>query len=316
LTFGELEPVDPSLLERCAWETEHARRDLEVLAWVGRFRFVEPRAIGRRFGVSWQAANARVRRLERLGLLGTQRQHVSQARAVFLTAKGHQLLGGERRRAPRAEVQREHEAAIVDLVVALERSDHPGFVRVLTERECRGLEARGDVRYSVEVCYSGPRKDRRRWPDLVVELAEGRRAIEFEFAPKGRERLKRIVAGYASAVRYDEVVFFVKRLSLGRTISQLIVSESDTPWGYSGPEMLVRPWPGLPAAERQALADQLPTLPKPKRPAPPPATPPVAVARPPVVPKPPRSEPRVSSHDSEQYVAPAERRRPGRSWWR
>lgn len=314
MTLGELEPLTPGALGRCAWEADQTQRDLEVLAWLGRFRFVEPRAIGRRFGVSWQAANARVRRLERLGLVGTQRQHVSQARAVFLTAKGHQLLGGERRRAPRAEVQREHEAAIADLVVGLERSGHPDFLRVLTERECRSLEAREDVRYSVEVSYSGPRKDRRRWPDLVVELADGRRAIEFEFAPKGRERLKRIVAGYASAVQYDEVVFFVKRLSLGRTISKLIVRESDMPWGYSGPEMLVRSWPGLPAPERQALADQLPTLPKPKRPAPPPPTPPVAVARPPVVPKPPPPDAHTPWHGDQPYVAPAERPRRGRSW--
>src|SRR5687768_194238 len=106
------EVVDPGLVSRCAWEGEQTRRDLEVLAWVGRFRFVTPRALAVRFGVSWQQANARVRRLERLGLLGCERQHVSQAQAVFLTGKGHELLGWPRRRAPRAETHREHEAAI------------------------------------------------------------------------------------------------------------------------------------------------------------------------------------------------------------
>jgi DNA-binding MarR family transcriptional regulator len=143
------ELVDPGLVGRCEWEVEETRRDLEVLAWIGRFRFVTAEALAMRLGVSVQRANARVRRLERLRLVGGERQHVSQARAVFLTGKGHKLLGWERRRAPRAEVHREHEAAIVWLVTQYERR-RPDE-RVLTERECRHLERVGDERFSVEV---------------------------------------------------------------------------------------------------------------------------------------------------------------------
>jgi hypothetical protein len=79
--------LDPTVLGRLEWEHDQAARDMELLGWVERFRFVTPEQIATRFGVSWQRANARVRRLERVGLLGTERSHVSQPRAVFVTGR-------------------------------------------------------------------------------------------------------------------------------------------------------------------------------------------------------------------------------------
>jgi hypothetical protein len=241
----DLELVEPDSLGRCSWEVEEARRDVEVLAWIGRFRFVTAEAIGERFGVSWQRANARVRRLERLGLVGCSREHVSQPRAVFLTGRSHELLGQPRRRAPRAQVQRDHEAAIVWLVTQLEL-EADGAVRVLTERECRRLEAadhRG--RYSVELL------DRqRRWADVVVERDGRRRAVEIEFAPKGSARLARIVEAYRYS-NYDETIFFVRNGALGRRIAGVVLDV--------GASSVVRvlPWPGLGVAERELLAGAL-----------------------------------------------------------
>lgn len=246
--------VEPGVLGRCSWEVDEARRDLEVLAWVGRFRFVTPQAIGDRFGVSWQRANARVRRLERLGLVGSERAHVSQPRAVFLTGRGHELLGWPRRRAPRAQVQREHEGAIVWLVALLER-DAARSVRVLTERECRRLEAAGDDRYSVDVIGSAG-TFQRRWPDVVVELGTARRAIEIEFAPKGSARLAGIVAGYEQSA-YREVLVFVRNAALGRRIAGL-AAPADGPLVHSQRCVVkVLPWPGLSPEAHPRLARAL-----------------------------------------------------------
>ena len=246
----EFEVVDPGLVGRCEWEVEQAGRDAEVLAWVGRFRFVTAQAIAARFGVSWQQANARVRRLERLGLLGGEREHVSQPRALFLTGKGHELLGWPRRRAPRAEVQREHEAAIVWLVTEFERADPRA--RVLTERECRRLDDVNERRYSVDV---GGR--RRRWPDVVIETARGRRAIEIEFAPKGSDRLRRIVMAY-EASGYEQAVFLVKSAALGRRIQSLTPR---LPLLHGRParasRVHVAAWPGLAEGERQRIEGAL-----------------------------------------------------------
>jgi hypothetical protein len=250
------EEVDPGLVGRCGWEVEQTRRDVELLAWAGRFRFVSAQAISERFAVSWQQANARVRRLERRGLLGTTREHVSQPRAIFLTGKGHELLGWERRRAPRAEVQREHEAAIVWLATQLERDAAFG-TRVLTERECRQLEARDQGRFSVEVAAAG--RSSRRWPDLVVEDPGGRRAIEIEFAPKGTRRRRGIVEAYEFGGPYAQVVFLVKSAALGRRIRAQ--AGGYRPLGaylkLKLAEIRVEPWTGLPAQQRAALGAAL-----------------------------------------------------------
>jgi hypothetical protein len=246
----EFEVVDPGLVGRCEWEAEQAARDAEVLAWVGRFRFVTAQALAARFGVSWQQANARVRRLERLGLLGGEREHVSQPRAVFLTGRGHELLGWPRRRAPRAQVQREHEAAIVWLVTELERAD--SRAQVLTERECRRLDEADERRYSVEVADR-----RRRWPDIVIETERGTRAIEIEFAPKGSDRLRRIVMAYAIS-EYEQTLFLVKSAALGRRI-QSLVPRPPALQGLPGaaPTVRVAAWPRLPGDERDRLAAAL-----------------------------------------------------------
>jgi hypothetical protein len=255
----ELEEIDPGLLGRCDWEVEQARRDVEVLAWVGRFRFVTPRAIGERFEVSWQQANARVRRLERLKLLGCERQHRTQPQAVFLAAKGHELLGWERRRAPRADVQRDHEAAIVWLVTDLERRAGDAWT-VLTERECRRLEAADRARrYSVDVAYSGPRNDRRRWPDVVLEQPAGRRAIEIEFAPKGSDRLKRIVDAYRTGSPYHDAIFYVRNAALGLRIQHL-ASRHGSAASFLNVrvcDVRVKAWPGLADQQRVDLASRL-----------------------------------------------------------
>ncbi len=217
-----------------------------------------PRAISERFGVSWQQANARVRRLERLKLLGCERQHLTQPQAVFLTGRGHELLGWERRRSPRADVQREHEAAIVWLITDLERHAGPG-VEVLTERECRKREAAEPARrYSVDVAHGGPRNDRRRWPDAVVESTDDRRAFEIEFAPKGTDRLKRIVDAYQVGSPYCDVVFFVKNARLGQRIQRL--ARQRRPSRFFNIDLAhvhVEAWPALPVESHAELVRQL-----------------------------------------------------------
>ncbi len=232
--------VLPEAVGRCSWDVHQARTDVAALAWIGRFRFVTAEALSARFGVSWQRANARVRRLERLGLVGCSRDHVSQPRAIFLTGRGFELLGQPRRRAPRARVQREHEAAVVWLVTQLEREARAGL-RVLTERECRRLEA-ADARRASVMLDDG----RRRWADVVVESVNRRQAIEIEFSPKGSSRLAQIVAAYACS-DYCEVLFFVRSVTLGVRISGCAF----------GARVRVLPWPGLPAAQRAWLARAL-----------------------------------------------------------
>jgi hypothetical protein len=155
-----------------------------------------------------------------------------------------------------AEIQREHEAAIVWLATQLERNTDPA-ARVLTERECRQLEARDHGRYSVEVADGG--RSGRRWPDLVVEAPGGRRAIEIEFAPKGTRRLRAIVEAYEFTSPYAQVLFLVKSAALGRRIRAQ--ADGYRPLGahlkLKLAEVHVEPWPGLPLLQRAAISEAL-----------------------------------------------------------
>lgn len=175
------------VMGRPAWDVERAEKDVELLRWVGRFRFVTGELVAERFGISWQRANARLRRLERLGLVGFERRHVCEARAVYLTGRASELLGGPRRRPPRPGIHREHELAVVRLATILEQR-HGLFV--LTEREIRRRDREQPSSYRVNLY--GSRNERARWPDLLTESELFRRAVEVEFAPKASDRLRRI----------------------------------------------------------------------------------------------------------------------------
>jgi hypothetical protein len=108
-------------------------------------------------------------------------------------------------------------------------------VRVLTERECRRLEREGEE-LSVEVAAedaSGGRRDRKRWPDVVIEVAGGRRAVEIEFAPKGTARLRGIVRAYAYATAYREVLFWSRTRRSGAAFASS--ARTTRPWTAASP---------------------------------------------------------------------------------
>ena len=179
-----------------------AEVDREVLRWIGRFRFVTAAELSLRFGASEQRINARVRRFIDAGLVAVSRDHVSQARALYLTARGAQAVGQPRRKPPRAETQRRHELAVARLVAEHELAGH----RVMTERECRQAE-RNDPGRRWSIDLSGGEK---RWPDLVVDLGDRRRAVELELAIKHTARLRDIVDGYQQATTFDAVLWLVE----------------------------------------------------------------------------------------------------------
>ena len=57
------------------------------------------------------------------------------------------------------------------------------------------------------------------YPDLLLRTADGRRvALELELSSKGRDRLNKIMAGYAADPRIDAVVYLVPTASLARSV--------------------------------------------------------------------------------------------------
>ncbi|WP_187368778.1 replication-relaxation family protein [Baekduia soli] len=235
-----------------------AERDWRWLQFVGRFRFVTTDLLAVRFGVSGRRARARVSRLESHGLLVGVRDHVSQSRAIYLTPKGARSIGRRpRRKAPRVAVQREHELAVVALAIDLELAASPG-IEILTERDCRGREADGLGRHSIDLIDDRGMTSRR-WPDLIVGSDQRRVAIEIEFASKAASRLASIVASYLAS-SLAEVRFLVAspalaaRLQRTRTIQRgRLINQRITPTTT----MTIAAWPGAPDHVRDQIALRL-----------------------------------------------------------
>lgn len=205
---------------------ERLRRDDELLAWIGRFRFVTATLVAERFGVSVEKTNKRIRRLAADGLLARRRGFPDEHYAIFLTGKGAARVGLPVRHAPRAEVQREHELCIVWLASRLERVGHT----TRTDRECRQLEARTErrVRRSVDLEVNAGRRDRRRWPDLVVERPEGPLAIEIELTPKGSDRLAAIINAYLVSDVFRDVSYLLTDPALAARVTRVAADQAAT----------------------------------------------------------------------------------------
>ena len=234
-----------------------AARDREWLEWIGRFRFVTSAVLALRLGVSVRQANARVARLAHDGLVVVHREFVGQASAIYLSRTGCTFLGQRPRKSLRPDMQRAHELAIARLAARLELTDGPGEMYVLTERECRRLEADGEKGFSVRL--PGP-KDQLRWPDLVLRNARVRDAIELERAPKTTKRLRAIVEAYALS-DYRRVLFLVESPPLARRLAVLTRRVgAELAFQPAAPQLVVMPHVDLEAEQdasvRAAIADQ------------------------------------------------------------
>jgi hypothetical protein len=249
---SESTPAKP-LVERSRGTAAEAQRDIDVLRFAGRFRFVTDELLAERFEVSRQQMNLRIRRLAAAGLL-QRTGGPAQPRLASLTRKGARAIDLPLRRAPRTDAQREHELALVWLVIQLERG---GDVPVRTERECRMSES-GERRYSVDLTKVG-RGAERRWPDLVLDGERRRSAIELELSAKGTTRLASIVAAYATSSTFDEVVFLAADVPTARALARSV--EAATPRAIIGdtvgrPAVAVRvvPWIGLAGEQARLVA--------------------------------------------------------------
>ena len=250
-------PHAPMLARRTRVAPAQDAIDRDALRWIARFRFVTADILALHLGVTRQRAGVRVRRLEDEGLVQRRADARQQAWAVAATARGMRSLGLPARRPARTDIQREHELALAWLVTRLEAR---GDVTVLTERECRQRERVGGIRHSADIVEHG-RPRARRWPDLVVERADGfRLALEFERTLKGTTRLAGIVSAYRGADWFDEVRFLCADPAIASAVGAKVAagSPSHIP-GLAArkPAISLAPWPGLTPAGKVAVQDAI-----------------------------------------------------------
>lgn len=196
---------------------------------------------------------ARLRRLEREGRLRRSRGAAHRPVVVTLTESGGASVGlpvYPRRPNP---ARLGHELAILKRVIAIEAhfAAAGGDGRVLTERDLRRAEARGEDRFHVEVIDLRGRR-RRRWPDYVVDVPAGRTAVELEFSAKAKVRLRSIVQGYSRAQHYGYVDFVLlerpedgalrRRLDAMISEEHALDSAARLPGVQAMPRLAIVPW--------------------------------------------------------------------------
>jgi hypothetical protein len=134
-----------------------------------------------------------------------------------------------------------HDLAVVDLAVSLELAGSS----VVTERQMRSSDARGEADPKWGVSLSAVGRPRTRWhfPDLVSDLTT---AWEIERAPKTSGRLQKIVEGYRWSRRYAKVVYLVESRPIHNLLTKLTevpaLPERLGPAG-SGTAFEIRGWP-------------------------------------------------------------------------
>jgi hypothetical protein len=199
-------------------EASERVEDERLLGWVARFRFVTAAEAAERFGRSDRRVRSRLARLESNGWVVSQQLHGAAPKLYAVSGPGAGVLGTPRRRPPRWETQVTHELQVVALVARLELA-RPELT-ILTERDCRAREAQGQARYSVGCLRDGT--PARRWPDVVIEGAGRRAAVEIELAAKTTERLRAILLAYLTDRVYNRLQVRCGSQVLARRMTRLV----------------------------------------------------------------------------------------------
>lgn len=208
-------------------------RDVEIVRWLGRLRMATAEQVAGRFELGRAVSYARLRGLVRLGLLEHQRVfHASPG--VYLATKRGLDLGGVDLPPAKVDVRTyEHDVELSGLVAGLEKEFDAK--RLVTEREIRAadtsprLASDSEPRFAVrlqgghgQLHLTPVGYPRLHVPDCAVvgKRGAGSLVIELERSPKGRTRLRGILAAYVAArhiqgVRYVVTDDAVERLVRG-----------------------------------------------------------------------------------------------------
>ena len=197
-------------------------RDLALLGFLARHRFVLAAPVIQWLGADRSVAYRRLAGLASLGLITQARPFSSYPSCFSITPAGLSAIAS-RLPAPAVELGCfRHDAALVWLW--LERHPARGQRdRVLTEREMRGLDreaAAHEERYALQLPTLGPGgRPRRHYPDLVVQdHGGGCRALELELTLKSRSRLEAILTGYGAHAQIADVTYLTDRPKVARAV--------------------------------------------------------------------------------------------------
>jgi hypothetical protein len=197
-------------------------RDLELLEFVAQHRLVLDTHLKSLLGPR-HGSGARLRSLEKAGLLRQGTRFDGQPRCYQITRPGLQVVGSSLPQ-PRIDLREyKHDVGVAWLWLAASRGGFGSVRELISERTLRSRDMTPDGRgrpLGVRLGGVGPRgRDGLHYPDLLLVDHRGRRiAIELELTSKSVGRLDRILAGYLSDARIDAVLYLVEKVGIGRKV--------------------------------------------------------------------------------------------------
>lgn len=182
-------------------------RDIEILRWLAGFGGATATQIARRFRSGYSYTSRRLTQLLSAGLLSRERFLYRRGGLYAVTANGLAVLGSDLPVDEPRLAAFEHELAVVDLAIAAELAG----ARVLTRRQMQTLETPlagavddGVLLYAVQLA-----DEVRHFPDLLLERADGRWAVEVELNDVRGDALEAVLRAYAGAAHLAGVIYHV-----------------------------------------------------------------------------------------------------------
>lgn len=180
-------------------------RDIEILGWLGGFGGATANQIARRFRAGYSYTSRRLTQLRAAGLLSRERFLYHRGGLYAVTADGLAVTGAD---LPVPELSLSaavHDLAVVDVSIDAELAGE----RVITQRQMQTLETSlaseaSELLYAIELPELG-----RHFPDLVLERAAARWAVEVEMTDVRSELLDAILRAYADAEHIAGVIYHV-----------------------------------------------------------------------------------------------------------
>jgi hypothetical protein len=231
-------------------------RDTQIMRWVGRLRMATAQQIAERFGLGRTVTYTRLGVLVRLGLLEHARIFHGAPGVYLATRAG---LAAVDLALPPARVDLRtyaHDLELSSLVADLEREF--GREQVSTEREMRAADTPAGLppairpRFAVALAgalgqlqFTPAGHPRLHFPECAIAGGSGEAhdtvlAVELERTPKGRARLRRILAGYVGARHISAVRYY----ALGDRVRDLVETQVAAQRAQALIE--VRDWPTHP----------------------------------------------------------------------
>jgi len=171
-------------------------------------------------GVKPPTVRARVRRLQRLGLVQVDDRYVRTPAGVLITDAGLRRIDSPLPAPELSEAQRRHDIGLGWVWIAARSGAFGALTELVSERRMRSLDARQATlrapaeRYGIGVESDGPANSH--FADMLIRARSGRTiAVELELHAKGAWRLDRVMRAYAGDPRITDVLYLVPSRRIG-----------------------------------------------------------------------------------------------------